>query len=96
MADAVRPLVAHPRIADVRQTGMIVAVEMVRDARTREPFAAGERRGLRAYRHALSCGVVLRPIGDVLYAMPPYVITPDEVQLLFTVMAEAVEMATCD
>ncbi|MET0292607.1 MAG: adenosylmethionine--8-amino-7-oxononanoate transaminase [Steroidobacteraceae bacterium] len=96
MAEAARPLASHPRIADVRQTGMILAVEMVRDARTRQTFAAGDRRGLRAYRHALSRGVLLRPIGDVLYAMPPYVITPDEVKLVFDVMAESVEVATCD
>ena len=96
MARAAAPLADHPHVADVRQTGMILAVEMVRDRRTRAAFDPLERRGLRAYRHALSRGVLLRPIGEVLYAMPPYVITPDEVRLVFDVMTEAVEAATCD
>ncbi len=96
MARAAAPLVDHPHVADVRQTGMILAVEMVRDKRTREPFDSLERRGLRAYRHALERGVLLRPIGDVLYAMPPYVITPEEVELVFDVMTSAIGAATCD
>ncbi|MGH8294664.1 MAG: adenosylmethionine--8-amino-7-oxononanoate transaminase, partial [Steroidobacteraceae bacterium] len=67
-----RELEAHPHVAEVRQHGMIVAVELVRDKATREPYPWQERRGLRIYRHALSRGVLLRPIGTVLYFMPPY------------------------
>ena len=96
MARAAAPLTDHPHVSDVRQTGMILAVEMVRDRRTRQPFDPLERRGLRAYRHALGRGVLLRPIGDVLYAMPPYVITPEEIALVFDVMTSAVGAATCD
>ena len=64
-----------------------------RSASTREPFPWQERRGLRAYRHALSRGVLLRPLGDVIYFMPPYVITPAEIDLMVDVAAECVERA---
>jgi adenosylmethionine-8-amino-7-oxononanoate aminotransferase len=89
-------LADHPHVAEVRQTGMIVAIELVRDRVRREPYAWQERRGLRMYRHALSRGVLLRPIGNVVYFMPPYVITPDEIDLMVTVAREGIEIATCD
>jgi adenosylmethionine-8-amino-7-oxononanoate aminotransferase len=72
---------------------MIAAVELVRDKSTRAPFAAAERRGLRAYLHALDHGVLLRPLGDVIYFMPPYVITPDEIDLMVDVAGSAIEVA---
>jgi adenosylmethionine-8-amino-7-oxononanoate aminotransferase len=75
---------------------MIVAVELVRDKTTREPYPWQERRGLKIYRHALSRGVLLRPIGTVIYFMPPYVITPDEIDLIVDVAREGIELATCD
>jgi len=89
------PLAAHPHVAQVRQTGMILAIELAADARRRRAFDPSERRGLRAYRHALSRGVLLRPLGDVLYWMPPYCIGEDELALLAAVTAEAVD-AACD
>jgi adenosylmethionine-8-amino-7-oxononanoate aminotransferase len=46
------------------------------------------------HRHALAHGVLLRPLGDVVYFMPPYVITPDEIELLAEVTARAIEVAT--
>ena len=91
-----RELQAHPHVAEVRQHGTIVAVELTRDKATREPYPWQERRGLKIYRHALSRGVLLRPIGTVLYFMPPYVITPEEIDLIVEVGREGIELATCD
>ncbi len=84
-----------PHVAEVRQTGMIVAVEMVRDKAQRTPYPFQERRGLAVYRHALARGVVLRPIGNVVYFMPPYVVTPAEIDLMVDVAREGIELATC-
>jgi adenosylmethionine-8-amino-7-oxononanoate aminotransferase len=93
MAAAAAPLAGHPNVAELRQTGMILAIELVRDRRTREPFDWRERRGLRLYEHALSRGVLLRPLGPVVYWMPPYVIGDDEVALLAEVTAEGIDLA---
>ncbi len=94
MADAAAPLGEHPHVGEIRQTGMILAVEMVQDRARQTPFPWHERRGLTAYRHALERGALLRPIGNVLYWMPPYVIEPDEIDWLATVTAEAIDRAT--
>jgi adenosylmethionine-8-amino-7-oxononanoate aminotransferase len=94
MTEATAPLADHPHVGEVRQRGMILAIEMVRDRATREPYPWQERRGLRVYRHALTRGVLLRPLGNVIYFMPPYVITPDQIRYLAEVAAEGIDLAT--
>lgn len=86
----------HPNIGHVRQTGMIFAIEMVKDRRSREPYPWQERRGLKAYQHALKNHVLLRPLGNVLYFMPPYVIEAAQIELVLEVMEEAVQAAIMD
>jgi adenosylmethionine---8-amino-7-oxononanoate aminotransferase len=88
-------LADHPHVAEVRQTGMILAIEMTADKARRIPYAWQERRGLTVYRYALTREVLLRPIGNVVYLMPPYVITAAEIDLLAEVAAEGIERATC-
>ncbi len=83
----------HPNVADVRQTGMIAAIELVRDRHSREPFDWRERRGLAVYRHALERGVLLRPLGNVVYFLPPYCIDADEIELMATVALEGIGLA---
>jgi len=95
MGARARELESHPHVAEVRQTGMIVAIEWVRNKASREPFPWQERRGLRLYRHAIERGVLLRPVGNVVYFMPPYVITPEEIDLMVEVAREGIEKATC-
>ncbi len=93
MADAAAPLADHPHVGEVRQAGMVLAIEMVRDKGLKTPFPWAERRGLTAYRHALERGVLMRPIGNVIYWMPPYVINQEEIGHLGQVTAEAIERA---
>ncbi|WP_456268555.1 adenosylmethionine--8-amino-7-oxononanoate transaminase [Kushneria sp. AK178] len=88
------PLREHPHVGDVRQTGMVVAIEMVKDKSTLEPYDFRERRGLRVFQHAMSRGAMLRPLGNVIYWMPPYVITPEEIDFLGEVTREGLEVAT--
>ena len=83
-------------VAEVRQQGMIVAVELARDGDRHRPFPWQERRGLRVYQHGLRHEALLRPIGNVVYFMPPYVITPDEIDGLVATARLGIEAATCD
>ncbi|HSD97356.1 MAG TPA: adenosylmethionine--8-amino-7-oxononanoate transaminase, partial [Sulfuricaulis sp.] len=94
MARAAAPLADHAHVAEVRQTGMILAIEMVKEKKTRAPYPWQERRGLSVYRHALEHGALLRPLGDVIYFMPPYVIKPEEIDLLASVAQEGIDAAT--
>lgn len=96
MAESTAAFEDHPHVAEVRQTGMILAVELVRNKADREPYPWLDRRGLRVYRHGLTRGVLLRPLGNVVYFMPPYVITPDEIRFMADVAGEAIDIATRD
>ena len=97
MATLAEPLAAHRHVADVRQAGMVLAFELTRDGDKATPFPAAARVGLKAYRAALARGVVLRPLGDVLYWMPPYCVDEEHLQLLADVTRHAIDEATsCD
>jgi adenosylmethionine-8-amino-7-oxononanoate aminotransferase len=93
LAEKLAPLTDHPNVADVRQTSMIAALELVRDKRTRDPFPAAERRGLRVYRHGLERGALLRPLGNVVYFMPPYCITPEQIDFMVDIAVEGISLA---
>ena len=96
MAAATAHFADHPHVAEVRQQGMIVAVELVKNKAAREAYPWQERRGLRIYEHGLQNGVLLRPLGNVVYFMPPYVITPDEIDLMAEVAWQGIQLATAD
>jgi adenosylmethionine-8-amino-7-oxononanoate aminotransferase len=94
MTEATAHLADHPHVAEVRQHGMILAIEMVKNKQTKEPFPWQERRGLRVYQHALKNGALLRPLGNVTYFMPPYVISPDQIRTLASIATEGIDLAT--
>ena len=83
----------HSAVADVRQAGMIVAFELTQGGDKRTPFPAAARVGLQAYRAALARGVVLRPLGDVLYWMPPYCVDDAQLALLADTTRHAIAKA---
>lgn len=91
-----RELESLEHVAEVRQQGMIVAAEMVRERKSRTPFDWRERRGIRVYRHALERGVLLRPVGNVIYFMPPYIVTDEDIDRMVDVALTGIEAATCD
>ena len=62
----------HPNVGDVRQEGLICAIEIVHDFATRQPFPFTDRIGHRICEAARAHGLLTRPIGDVLVLMPPY------------------------
>ncbi|HEY5851427.1 MAG TPA: adenosylmethionine--8-amino-7-oxononanoate transaminase [Lysobacter sp.] len=94
MAALAAPLAQHRHVADVRQAGMIVAFELTPGGDRRASFDPALRIGLHAYRAALARGVLLRPLGDVLYWMPPYCVDEQALQLLADTTRAAIDEAT--
>jgi len=86
----------HPNVAEVRQTGMILAIELVKNKQTREAYPWQQRRGLKVYQYALSQGVLLRPLGNVIYFMPPYIITEAEIKRMTEVAWQGIQYAVQD
>src|SRR5690606_10263222 len=94
MASTTAHLADHPHVAEVRQTGMAVAIEMVQDKASKTAYPWQQRRGLAVYQHALERGALLRPLGSVVYFLPPYVITPEQIDFLAEVATEGIDIAT--
>ena len=81
-------------VGDVRQTGMIGAVEMVRNKSTKEPYDFNERIGHKVFKQALKLGAILRPIGNVIYFMPPLIIKNEEIEQLTKIAYNAIKTVT--
>lgn len=94
MKKATAHLSDHPHVAEVRQHGMVVAIELVKNKQSREAYPWQERRGLMVYNYALSKGALLRPLGNVVYLMPPYVISTDEIDMLVQIAEAGINLAT--
>lgn len=87
----VRHLADHPAVRDVRRTGGVVAVELEPLPRERTGYTAEIALRLRAA--AIERGVLLRPLGPVIYAMPPACTSEAQSDRIAEVMAELVELA---
>jgi adenosylmethionine-8-amino-7-oxononanoate aminotransferase len=70
-------------VKSVRQQGMVAVVEL-------SGYDVKERIGLHIYRYGLSHGVLLRPLGNVIYFMPPYIITEKEIDRMMDVAYEGI------
>ncbi len=87
-------IAGHPHVGDVRQCGMIGAVELVRDRSTNEPFPWAEKRGIRACEAARAHGVWLRPLGNVLVVLPPLIVTLAELDHIAAALEAGIVAAT--
>jgi len=70
-------------IKEIRQTGMITAIEL-------KGYEPQERIGLKVYQYGLDNGVLLRPLGHIIYFMPPYIITYEEIDKMIDTAYEAI------
>jgi adenosylmethionine---8-amino-7-oxononanoate aminotransferase len=77
-------IAAHPAVADIRHIGTVAAIEL-------DVPDAGYLSSLRPrlYEYFLGRGVLLRPLGNVVYILPPYVITPDQVNFVYDVIQDS-------
>jgi len=79
----------QPYVREVRNRGVMIAIELQRDPERDEPFPLEQRVGRRVCLEARRRGVIVRPLGDVVILMPPLVIADDEIDLLATVVTES-------
>ena len=91
LRDELRSLWTLPQVGDVRQQGLVVGVELVRNWRTREAFRLEERAGIRVCDAMAKRGVLTRPVGHVVVLMPPYCTTPMQARRMVHALYEAVE-----
>ena len=80
----------HPNVGEIRHIGLIHAIELVKDPATKEPLDAKKRTGYAIYKKALERGLVLRPLGDILYFNTPLNITREELSTAIELAHESI------
>jgi adenosylmethionine-8-amino-7-oxononanoate aminotransferase len=90
LADLLKPLTDHHHVGDVRQRGLIVAIELVADKDNKTSFENIGASGSAVCKAALEQGVWLRPLRDTIVIMPPLSISESEVTKIVTVVEQAI------
>ena len=85
MEELLKPFESLENVKEVRQTGMIAAIEL-------KGYKPEERVNLKIFEHCLKNGVFVRPLGHVVYFMPPYIITYDEMCKMVETVYDAVKI----
>ncbi len=83
-----------PHVGQVRQCGFIAAVELVEDEATKKPYDWAEKRGIRVCQHALTEGVWLRPLGNVIVIMPPLAISIGQLDKVAKAVENGIQAVT--
>ena len=99
ICEKLSPLQQHPHVLEIRQKGLMVGIEMVRDRETMEPFSSKLRLGHQVTLAARRRGVIIRPLGDVVVLMPAPAMPPALVSRLCETAIECIDEVTrqaCD
>jgi adenosylmethionine-8-amino-7-oxononanoate transaminase len=85
-----------PHVGEVRQSGLMVGVELVADRDTKEPFDWTLATGARVCRRARELGMITRPLGDVVTFLPPLATERHDLEAMLGILAQAVAETTED
>ncbi len=94
IAEKLAVLQDHPHVGEVRQKGVMVGIELVRERATNEPFSTERRTGHLVTLAARKRGVIIRPLGDVVVLMPAPAMPVGIVDRLCDVAVAAIDEAT--
>lgn len=81
-------------VGDIRQKGLMVGIELVKDRATKQEYPWADRIGIKVILEARGRGVILRPLGNVIVLMPPLSISKQELKQLADVTYQAIEKVT--
>jgi len=91
---ALEPARALEHVGEVRQRGLMVGIELVRDRGTKEEYAYALRAGHRVVLEARRHGAIIRPLGNVVVLMPPLALSEGQLVELAGIARSAIEQVT--
>ena len=91
---ALAPLAAHPHVGEIRQRGLMVGVELVRDRANRSEYEYELRVGNQVCLEARGQGVMLRPLGNVVVIMPPLAMTVAQLEQVAAAVRGGIDAVT--
>lgn len=86
----------HPIVGETRGVGLLGAIELVKNKKTRERFDPALEVGYRCRLHCFANGLVMRAIGDTMVLSPPLVITESELDELFDLARRCIDLIAKD
>ena len=89
-----RQLKDHPHVGDIRQKGLMAAIELVEDKSSKAPYPLEDKTGYRVCLEARNMGLILRPIGNVIILIPPLSISSAILKKMVAIIAAAIETVT--
>lgn len=89
--DAISVLADHPNVGDIRGRGLMVGIELVQDRTDKSSYDSSHQVGRRVCQAAFDRGVWIRPLTDVIVAMPPLVVSDDELDFLAEVIIQSIQ-----
>jgi len=89
-----RTLKLNPHVGDIRQIGLIVAIELVKDKRSKAPYALKDRMGFSVADEAKNRGMLIRPLGNVVVLLPPLSVNRTILKKMANILRKSIEAAT--
>lgn len=87
-------LADHPLVGEARGLGMLGALELVKNKKTRARFEGGI--GMRCREHCFRNGLIMRAVGDTMIISPPLVITPEQIDELITLARKCLDATAAE
>ncbi len=94
LSRALAPALSLAHVGEVRQRGLMVGIELVRDRETREEYAYELRAGHEVILEARRMGAVLRPLGNVVVLMPPLAMEEADLRKLAAIALASIQKVT--
>ncbi len=94
VAAQLEKLFAYKHVGDIRQCGLMVGIELVKNKETKEAFDWKERVGVQVCKRSRELGMILRPLGNTIVFMPPLASTFEEIDDMLRILYKAISDVT--
>jgi len=94
LEELLHPLGELPHVGDIRQCGLMVGIELVKDKQSREPYDFAEKIGVKVIMEARRRGMIIRPLGGVIVLMPHLTFSDKQLQRMVNITRVSIESVT--
>jgi adenosylmethionine-8-amino-7-oxononanoate aminotransferase len=94
LSERLKEIGALAHVGSIRQRGLMVGVELVKDRATNESWPAGLKMGYRVTDRCRDFGLILRPLGGVIVMMPPLAISVEQVDFMIDTLLRVIVEVT--
>ncbi|MCK8827443.1 adenosylmethionine--8-amino-7-oxononanoate transaminase [Natroniella acetigena] len=94
VAEKLKEIEELAQVGDVRQKGLMVGIELVKNKATKEPYSWQDKMGVKVCTKAREMGMIIRPLGNVVVFMPPLCTTTEQLIAMVEITKQSIEKIT--